>query len=234
MSKIPEITETVDIDLDLLPPQPASITYSTTPYVDAQDLEKAPTGLVKDGRGYVPRAADLDPIFKKFADSLCSSEELKEALAVIGTDRATKFLYELIHQERKHGPGSGTIVRAAKKCGIGIDGLAQLWREHSTALAMTKLIAATPRLADDLVEASQNHDVLCPACQGEGVLEMRLGLKDLIECPQCHGQRFIRKAGDKDAREHALEWAGAINQPNKGGGGVGSNTTYVNLVLPRK
>ncbi len=229
-----EPDDAIDIDVEIVPQKPAPITYSVTPFIPKAELEKAPPGFVKDGRGYVPRAADLDPIFQKFVTNLCSEDALKEALATIGTEKATKFLYSLIQLEKKHGPGSATIVKAAKRCGIGIEGLAQLWREHSTALAMTKLIAATPRLAEDLVEASQNHDVLCPACQGEGVLEMRLGLEQLKECPQCHGKGSVRRAGDKDAREHALEWAGAINQPNKSGGGGGSNTTYVNLVLPRK
>lgn len=228
-----DLDESSPLDVEIVPPEPQKITYSITPFIPTGEVEKAPSGFVKDGRGYVPRAADLDPIFKKFVEKLCTSEELKEALATIGTERATKFLYELIRLEKKHGPGSTTIVRAAKKCGIGIDGLSELWRSHSTALAMTKLIAATPRLAEDLVEASLNHDVLCPACQGEGILEMRLGLAETKECPQCQGSGKIRRPGDKDAREHALEWAGVINQPSKTNG-AGSNMTYVNLVLPRK
>jgi hypothetical protein len=229
-----QIDESSDIDVEVLPPAPAPIPYSTTPFIPAKALEKAPPGFVKDARGYVPKPADLDPIFKKFVEKLCAVEELKDALAVIGSDRATKLLYELIRLEKKHGPGSATSVRAAKKCGIGIDGLAQLWREHSTALAMTKLIAATPKIAEDLVEASANQTIVCPGCRGEGVIELQFGIEQTRECPQCSGKGSIRRAGDKDAREHALEWAGVINQPTKGAGLAGSNFTYVNLVLPRK
>ncbi len=228
-----EPTDALDIDVEILPPDPAPITYSTTPFIPAGDLEKAPPGFVKDGRGYVPKASDLDPIFRKFVDKLCTTDDLKDALAVVGTDRATRFLYELIRLEKKLGPGSGTIVKAAKKAGIGIDGLAQIWREHSSALAMTKLVSATPRLADDLVEAAQNVDIVCPGCRGEGMLELQFGAEPTRECPQCHGKGSIRRAGDRDAREHALEWAGAINQPNKGNNGAVTQT-YVNLVLPRK
>jgi len=228
------IDESSDIDVEVLPPAPAPIEYSTTPFIPAKALEKAPPGFVKDARGYIPKPADLDPVFKKFVEKLCAVEELKDALAAIGSDRATKLLYELIRLEKKHGPGSATIVRAAKKCGIGIDGLAQLWREHSTALAMTKLIAATPKIAEDLVEAAANQTIVCPGCRGEGVIELQFGIEQTRECPQCSGKGSIRRAGDKDAREHALEWAGAIRQPGKGSSSGVSTQVYMNLVLPRR
>jgi hypothetical protein len=180
----------------------------------------------------VPKSADLDPMYVEFIEGLCTPSELKSALAIMGTDRAMRFLGELCHFERQRGPGSKTIVQAAKKCGIGMDTLAEMWRSHSSALAMMKIVSGTPKLAGDLLEAAANKTVLCPACMGEGVIELRLK-KSTRVCPQCDGAGSVIRAGDRDARNNALEWAGVTNQPSKSAP-AGANNVFLNLVLPRR
>ncbi len=246
----------MDIDLPEVRVQ-AHVPHSVTPIAESPG-----PGFARDARGLVPKSADLDPIYVEFVDGLCTSTELKSALATLGSDRAMKFLGELLRLEKQRGSGSKTIVAAAKKCGIGLDTLAEMWRSHSTALAMMKLVSAAPQLADDLVVAASNRPALCPACQGEGIIELRLQLCDECngygkkggypenpvcaacrgtgkklttrECPQCRGTGEVVRAGDKDAREHALKWAGFIDQPGKSSSNSNGPSVYLNLVLPRK
>ncbi len=219
----------MDIDLPEVRVQ-AHVPHSITPIAESPG-----PGFTKDARGLVPKSADLDPIYVDFVDGLCTSTELKSALATLGSDRAMKFLGELLKLEKQRGSGSKTIVAAAKRCGIGLDTLAEMWRSHSTALAMMKLVSATPQLADDLVVAASNRPALCPACQGEGIIELRLTKgQSQRECPQCRGTGEVIRAGDKDAREHMLKWAGYIDQPGKSTGNQAGPSVYLNLVLPRK
>ncbi len=221
--------DVLDIDLPEVRVQ-AHVPHSITPIASTPG-----PGFTKDARGLVPKSADLDPIYVEFVDGLCTSTELKSALATLGSDRAMKFLGELLRLEKQRGSGSKTIVAAAKKCGIGLDTLAEMWRSHSTALAMMKLVSAAPSLADDLVVAASNRPALCPACQGEGIIELRLTKgQPTRECPQCRGTGEVVRAGDKDAREHALKWAGFIDQPGKSSSNSNGPSVYLNLVLPRK
>ncbi len=221
--------DVVEIEIPEVRITAAQVPHSITPIGQVEG-----PGFVKDARGLVPKSADMDPIYIQFVDGLCTSQELKSALASLGTDRATRFLGELLNLERKRGPGSKTIVAAAKKCGIGLDVLAEMWKSHSTALAMMKLVSAAPQLADDMVVAASNKPALCPACQGEGIIELRLSQQGSRECPQCKGTGEVVRAGDKDAREHLLEWGGMIKQPGKSSSSSGSSSVYLNLVLPRK
>lgn len=219
----------VDIELPELRLS-AQVPHSITPIAEVPG-----PGFVKDARGLVPKSADLDPIYVEFVDGLCTSNELKSALASLASDKAMKFLGELLKLEKQRGSGSKTIVAAAKRCGIGLDVLAEMWRSHSTALAMMKLVSAAPQLADDLVIAASNRPALCPACQGEGIIELRLTKgQSQRECPQCRGTGEVIRAGDKDARAHALEWGGFINQPGKSSSNSNGPSVYLNLVLPRK
>lgn len=216
-------------DVDLPEVRISQVPHSTTPIAQTPG-----PGFTKDIRGLVPKSADLDPIYCDFVDGLCTSAELKSALATLGTDRAMKFLGELLKLEKQRGAGSKTIVAAAKRCGIGIDTLSEMWRSHSTALAMMTLVSAAPRLAQDLVSASLNRPALCPACQGEGIIELRLHRDGQRECPQCHGTGSVIRPGDKDARQHALDWAGFTGQSKSGSSPSGQANVYLNLVLPRK
>ncbi len=224
----PEVMEVVEVELPEVRLS-AKIPHSITPIASNPG-----PGFTKDARGLVPKSADMDPIYVEFVDGLCTSGELKSALAHLGTDKSIKFLGELLQLERKRGTGAKTIVAAAKKCGIGMDTLAEMWRSHSTALAMMKLVSAAPKLAGDVIEAASNHTVVCPACQGAGLLEIRLPTPHTKQCPQCSGTGATMRPGDKDARAHALEWAGMINQPGKSGSSSTGPSVYLNLVLPRK
>ncbi len=228
----PDLVDDEPVGADLPPIRSLSIPFSVTPVLPADDPK--PPGFVKDGRGLVPKSADFDPMFVKFVEDLASTPDLKAALAHVGSDKAMRFLAEICGMERKHGAGSKTIVKAAKKCGIGMDTLAEIWRSHSASLAMMKLVSATPKLADDLLEAARNTTVVCPACQGNGIIETPLRVEGARECPQCDGSGSVRRAGDKDARTHALEWAGVVNQPNRSGSAGGPSSVYLNLVLPRR
>lgn len=206
------------------------VPHSITPIAESEG-----PGWTKDARGLVPKSADLDPLYADLVEDLCTPAQLKSALASLGTDRAMKFLGQLLKLEKVRGPGSKTIVAAAKRCGIGIDSFAEIWRSHSTALALMKLVSAAPKLADDLIVSASNRPALCPACQGEGIIELRLSQQDRRECPQCAGTGEIMRPGDKDARAHALEWAGMIGgAKSTNSGPSGSPHVYLNLVLPRK
>ncbi len=217
------------MDVELTPVKVPQVPHSVTPIAETPG-----PGFVKDVRGLVPRSADLDPIFVQFVDGLCAPRELKSALASLGTDRAFKFLGALLDLEKKRGSGSKTIVAAAKKCGIGMDTLAEMWRSHSTALAMMKLVSNAPKLAQDLIEAAANKPDVCPSCLGEGILELRLTTAGTRECPRCQGSGEIVRPGDRDARRDALEWAGYTGQPGKSATPAGNTSVYLNLVLPRK
>lgn len=220
------------------PPKPGKghrIKYSSTPVIPTQrdeagKIARAPRGHVRDARGYVPRKAERDPILIRFIEELGPAEEIRRALAHVGTEKSNRFLAEIIKLESKSGPGAHTIAQAAKRTGVGIDSLSEIWRSYSQSTALLKVISAAPKLADDLVAAASNTRVVCPSCLGEGVLTRKDD--STIECPQCLGSGGTHKAGDASARTHLLEWMGVINQGNKSGvtttGGV-----YLSLVLPR-
>ncbi len=210
---------------------------------------RPPKGMVRDARGHVPLSANRDPVYVEMVASVCSStREMKSALALIGTDRARKFMEQLVRLEQR-GPTNSSyqarqngqpdrsaadaslrITQAAKSAGIGIDEFADMWRSAAMAKAMLKIISATPQIAADVIEAASNYTTVCSSCLGEGKL-LRRDDSELL-CPQCNGTGAIRRAGDRDAREHMLEWAGVINQGNKNSqapaGGV-----FLSLVLPR-
>ncbi len=211
-------------------------------------MGRNPTGKVRDARGLVPMSAKQDPVYVEMVASICkSSMQMKRALATIGTERAKKFLEQIVRYElqgrvtgrlgpdgaeiaRRDNNPSLLITRAAKSAGIGIDEFADMWRTACQAKAMMTIISASPQLAADVIEAASNYTTVCPSCAGDGSLIRRDD--SILTCPQCDGKGSIRRPGDRDAREHALEWAGVINQGPKGGqsspGGV-----FLSLVLPR-
>ena len=105
-----------DIDVQILLPAPASIEYSTTPFIPSTAVEKAPPGFVKDARGYVPKPADLS--FEEAACLPCAGVTAWSRMGAPLPSTAS-FTVALPTVPRKSG---GTRSRCSRQPGTLSDG----------------------------------------------------------------------------------------------------------------
>ncbi len=145
--------------------------------------------LEPNGRGLVPSRKDTE--YEAYLADLAPVDELRVALAQAGGDKALGFLSDLIRHSRpmKNAP---SISALAKRNGLSMDQMAEIWRNYSLAKGITKLASVAPTVAVDMIESAKSSQVACPRCGGDGTLDQmpeRLG----PECPTCFGAKRITK-----------------------------------------
>lgn len=140
-----------------------------------------------------------------FLSSICSREELQQALASCEQLHIQRFLNDLSNPKLS----SRNITTLARRHNITPLELADLWRRHALAKGMLTIISGLPRLSEHLIEDSMSKMVYCQRCDGLGEVDY----KDTVRvCPACKGVGEIRIEGSSDARKMALEAAGIIGK----------------------
>ncbi len=198
----------------------------SSPAIDANIVNRAEPGTkllpVLDGSRRVQVPKRIDALQESIIQSMCSREELQQALAACEALHIQRFLADLSNLKY----ADRGIAYLARKHGITPNELADLWRRHATAQAMMNITGGLPKVAADIMEDSQSRYVNCERCDGIGdVVDERATNKakllrpegeeaELIYrvCPQCSGECKVRVPGSSDSRKMALEAAGLIGK----------------------
>jgi len=144
-----------------------------------------------------------DPAYKTFADIVGGKEGLKELAAWSENPKAQK-LFQILDDEKFQTYG---IKALAKRCGMTLPELCNLFREKHFLVSYLTFFAGTPIIAQGAVEdASPSKDV-CPICTGAGTIK-RDGYQ--VICPKCKGSGEIRVSGDKEARRDVFKAVGLL------------------------
>lgn len=142
-----------------------------------------------------------------FLSSICTREELQQALASCEQLHIQRFLNDLSNPKLS----SRNITALARRHNITPLELADLWRRHALAKGMLTIISGLPRLSEHLIEDSMSKMVYCQRCDGLGEVETKV-IDVMRVCPACKGAGEIRIEGSSDARKMALEAAGIIGK----------------------
>lgn len=198
----------------------------SSPAIDAGLVTKPEPGTklipVLGGSRTIQVPKRIDALQEATIQSMCSREELQQALAACEQLHIQRFLGDLTNLKY----ADRGIAWLARKHGILPTELADLWRRHSLAQGMMVMISGIPKIAADIIEDSQSIYVNCEHCDGYGdVIDNRATKKAEMDrpqgdpsepiyrlCPQCQGAKRIRVAGSSDSRKMALEAAGLIGK----------------------
>lgn len=146
--------------------------------------------------------ASDDRAYKKFSELVGGVQGLADIASYSDNPKAAKFL-ELVDDPRYRTYG---IKALAKRCGMTLPELCNLFREKHFIETYLEFFAGVPQIAKGAVQdASPGQDV-CPMCSGRKV---RADSKD-DPCPKCGGTGFIRVPGDKEARRDVFKAVGLI------------------------
>jgi hypothetical protein len=161
----------------------------------------------------VPVRADRDRPIQWFFDDV-PRPALDEALLTSGDDRFHR-LYDALHDHVYCRMSPGTLCR---RFGISWMDLMNLWHSYNMHLGLMRMANHVPKILDDLAEDSENHDGLCPVCDGIGMGYVAI---DTIRytCVECDGGGRVRVPGDAHARRQLFEILGLIG-PRGGGHGA--------------
>ena len=175
-------------------------------------------GRLMDRHGRViPRNPDADVAMKEFWGSVDWSD-MRQALLDADDKAAMKLATYMAHNYKTNM----SLTRAARECGITLQKLNDLYRNHNLAKAQIIVSAHLPKIAEDTSTDAEAHFEVCDRCDGIGtVLRARMVKSEpdnpdsqevLVEtsetCPRCKGAREIRVAGDSKARDQIFEIAG--------------------------
>lgn len=148
-----------------------------------------------------------DPAYKRFSEIVGGREGLKELAAWSENPKAQK-LFQLIDDGRYKTYG---IKALAKRCGMTLPELCNLFREKHFLDMYLTFFASMPNIAKGVVQDAQPSTDVCPMCSGIGVVTRG---KSESECPKCKGSGEVRVPGDKEARRDVFKAAGVIkDQP---------------------
>lgn len=172
-----------------------------------------------DGRGIIkirPRRSQPDLAYQLFIQSLgddANHTHLKLALSSVDTIPAQKFLAYLFNPKLKKTP----IETLAKRCGIGIPQLRDIWRSARLDQGLLALLNEYPETMKDVARDARSTREACKFCGGTGQIVdehqppiiVRMGKRGeepttkpaLTRCHSCDGEGWVRKAGDRDARQ---------------------------------
>lgn len=168
--------------------------------------------LARDpGRGMMPSSGALDPVYCGYLESL-PLDQLKFALAQQDTTKAMVFLTSLCDLTKSKIP----ITDLAKRAGIGLTEMMQIWRSHCHTAALGIAIEGTVPITGDLVEDAKSTLTCCTRCDGAG--QMRIQLEDgyhWVPCINCDGSGATRRPGDSKSREYLYKATGFI-KPDAG------------------
>lgn len=166
-----------------------------------------------DGRGMVkirtkPDKPDLAyRLFMKSLGDDADHTRLKTSLIAVDHPAARRFLAYLFDGRKRRTP----IETLAKMAGLGIPQLRDIWRQARLDEGLLALLNEYPRTMKDVALDARSTREMCKPCGGSGKLidESRPALRNrndvavpfYIDCPPCNGKGWVRKPGDKDARQ---------------------------------
>lgn len=158
--------------------------------------------LIKADPQYALAERD-DPAYKTFADFVGGKEGLHELAAWSENPKAQK-LFQLLDDNKFKTYG---IKALAKRCGMTLPELCNLFRERGFLISYLTFFAGVPNIVQGAVDdASPSQDV-CPICTGAGSVK-RDGYQ--VICPKCKGSGEVRVRGDKEARRDVFKAVGLL------------------------
>lgn len=144
-----------------------------------------------------------DPAYKTFAEIVGGKEGLKELASWSENPKAQK-LFQILDDGQFANYG---IKALAKRCGMTLPELCNLFREKHFLISYLTFFAGTPRIAQGAVEDASPSTDVCPICTGAGTVK-RDGYQ--VICPKCKGSGEIRVSGDKEARRDVFKAVGLL------------------------
>lgn len=144
-----------------------------------------------------------DPAYKTFAAIVGGREGLLELASWSENPKAQK-LFQLLDDEKYKSYG---IKALAKRCGITLPELCNLFREKHFLLSYLTFFQGIPTIAQGAVEDASPKEDVCPICTGAGTFK-RDGYQ--VICPKCKGSGYTRVSGDKEARRDVFKAVGLI------------------------
>jgi hypothetical protein len=142
-----------------------------------------------------------DPAYKKFSEMVGGKDGLREMAAWSENPKAQKLL-ELIDDNRFKTYG---IKALAKRCGMTLPELCNLFRERYFLEMYLKFFSSMPKIAEGVIEDAQPGTDVCPMCGGEQYITRNDVTKP---CPKCSGSGKVRTPGDKEARRDVFKAVG--------------------------
>jgi len=176
--------------LDTLLDTPEPGVPIANPIPDAPPFPPPGMTFEPNGRGLVPFKGDKE--YEQYLTELAPIEELRTALAMAGGEKALNFLSDIIHYSKPSKSKPPTLAILAKRNGLSLDQITEIWRNYSNVRGMTKIFSAAPTIADNTLRAASPTTIICSHCGGEGQVDKRpprLG----AECPTCFGAKRITK-----------------------------------------
>ncbi len=143
-----------------------------------------------NGRGLVP-AGKLDVEYERFLNEIAPLEDLRIALAQSGGEKALAFLADIIRHHKLNQKNAPKLVTLAKRNGLSMDQIADIWKNYSVAKGLTMIASAAPQIANHTIGDALSTEIICPRCDGEGKIERRP--RPDPECPTCFGLKKITK-----------------------------------------
>ncbi len=183
---------------------------------EIQDLR----ALVAEGPGEMepPPQGLLAQLQDPFIESLAARDELREALAVSGDERARKFLED--SADPKWAKWSFSAL--ARKNKLNPSAIVDIFRSYKLTQGMVEQFRSAPEMSKKLASDARERWVQCPSCSGHGEIQGRR--EDLEDpesrrtwrvCKECSGEGFVDRPSE-DAREKVLEilqWTGKARGP---------------------
>lgn len=161
--------------------------------------------LKKDDTPQIQRPVRFSDVLEEIPRDVAEA-----ALRQSGDPHATRFL-QLWRDPKLVRKQPGEIAEMA---GLTLAAFQRLWSDHNLQKGLIRLSSHTPQVLEDVaIDAKSKWDV-CPKCDGAGELteqkieqdengEVKVALTRV--CPKCEGQKKVRVAGDKDARNLVFE-----------------------------
>jgi hypothetical protein len=144
-----------------------------------------------------------DPAYKTFAEFVKGKEGLQDLASWSENPKAQK-LFQLLDDDRYKTYG---IKALAKRCGMTLPELCQLFREKTFLVGYLTFFSGVPTIIQGAVQDASPSTDVCPICQGSGTAK-RDGYQ--VICPKCKGSGEIRVSGDKEARRDVFKAVGLL------------------------
>lgn len=200
--EVPEVLETAE---DTKPVRPNGWKAGRKPgpksKVNRSDNEGGKNLIKSDPKWDI--AERDDPAYKTFAEWAGGKEGLHELASWSSNVKAQK-LFQLLDDDKYKTYG---IKALAKRCGMTLPELCNLFREKSFLIGYLTFFQGIPQVVQGAVEDATPSTDICPICTGAGVIKRD---NYPVKCPKCNGSGQIRVKGDKEARRDVLKAVGFL------------------------
>lgn len=107
----------------------------------------------------------------------------------------------------------GSLSMACRKCGISLNKLNDLWRNHQLAQGLIQVASRLPKVMEDTAVDAESRFEVCERCDGLGTILRSTIVDDKMvnteeTCPKCKGAKECRVSGDAKARDQVFEMVG--------------------------